>query len=122
MEVPGMGNDITLTNFTGSSSMRFYRIAEASCYPVINEVMTGTSASSTDEFVEIYNPCPYAMDLNGWKLVYRSASNVNPVSGPDSAILVTWTNVVIPAGGYLVYGGNGILVLTTEIWRVVWQV
>ena len=48
-------------------------------HPVINEVQTGGSSSTSDEFIEIYNPCALQVDLTGWKLVYRSASGVTDV-------------------------------------------
>ncbi len=83
-----------------------YEIASASfdvtwnrCAPVINEVQTA-GASAGDEFVEIHNPCGGSVDLTGWKLVYRSASNS---SGSDSTLLSLTQSIA--AGGYLLLGG-----------------
>ncbi len=83
-----------------------YEIASASfdvtwnrCAPVINEVQTA-GASAGDEFVEIHNPCIGSIDLTGWKLVYRSASNSG---GSDSTLLSLTQNIA--AGGYLLLGG-----------------
>jgi hypothetical protein len=55
-------------------------------------VAGGTAA---DEFVEIHNISSSSVDLNGYTLVYRSATGTTDVS------LVNWTaSTVIPAGGY----------------------
>ena len=87
-------------------------LAGTTCTPVINEVMTGVTGDARNEFVEIYNPCGVAIDLTGWKLVYRSAANQNPASGADSSTLFSWTAGTTPhtigasgASAYLVYGG-----------------
>jgi hypothetical protein len=76
------------------------------CAPRINEVQTaGTDATgaATDEFVEIYNPCPGAVDLTNWKLVYRSAGDN---SGSADSTLATFSAISLPAGGYLLIGGK----------------
>jgi Lamin Tail Domain len=78
------------------------------CHPLVNELMVGTAQQPTEEFVELYNPCQMNLPLNGWKLVYRSANNVNAVDAAgDSTLLFDFAakNVTLPAGGYLVYGG-----------------
>ncbi len=79
----------------------------AACHLVINEVQTGDSATATAEFVEVFNPCTSAISLNGWKLVYRAASNTSAASAGDSSTLYTWANDTLAAGGYRVYGGSG---------------
>ena len=40
----------------------------------VNELSTGTTGSAADEFVELYNPGSSAIDVSGWKVVYRSAA------------------------------------------------
>jgi Lamin Tail Domain len=75
------------------------------CHPVVNEVQTGSTQTGTEEFVEIYNSCPSAIALTGWKLVYRSVNDTAPAAGADSTVLVTWTAGSLPAGGYRVYAG-----------------
>ena len=77
------------------------------CTPRINEILTGTSAGDgglTEEFIEIYNPCGSAIDLTGWKVGYRSATNVSPPPPPDSTTLISFATT-IAAKGYLLYGG-----------------
>lgn len=70
------------------------------CHLVINEIMVGSSSSASDEFVEIYNPCSSAVDLSGWRLVYRSAS------GSTDIKLLDLSSLAIGAQGYLVLGGS----------------
>lgn len=59
------------------------------CYPVINEILTGTS-DTTAEFVEIYNPCYFPIDINGWDIAFygpfttqsdQLARKVSPFTG-----------------------------------------
>jgi hypothetical protein len=68
----------------------------------VNELSTGTSASASDEFVEIVNAGDAAVDLGGWKLVYRSASGSSDVT---LATLPAGTSLA--AGGFLLFGGSG---------------
>jgi len=51
--------------------------------------------TANDEFIEIHNTSSNSVDLNGYRLVYRSAAGVNDVA------FVNWsTSTIIPAGGY----------------------
>ncbi len=64
---------------------------------VISQFQTGGGGAGTfnDEFVEIHNSGPNPVDLNGYSLVYRSASGSNDV------LFINWTSTaVVPAGGY----------------------
>lgn len=72
------------------------------CHPVINEVVTGLAlpGSATDEFVELYNPCPSAISLSTWKIAYRSSA------GASESTLAALTGS-IPAGGYLFLASTG---------------
>ncbi|MDQ3179126.1 MAG: lamin tail domain-containing protein, partial [Acidobacteriota bacterium] len=50
---------------------------------------------SNDEFIELHNISSNGVDLNGYRLVYRSATGTNDVA------FVAWsTGTMIPAGGY----------------------
>jgi hypothetical protein len=80
---------------------------------VINEVLTGTVATSTEEFVEVFNPCSTAFNLDGWRLVYRSANNTTPANLGEGSPLVTLQGI-LPPGGYLVFGGPGYHVHSTS--------
>ncbi len=56
------------------------------------QVAGGTAA---DEFIEIHNISNANVDLNGHRVVYRSAAGTSDVS------LVSWsTSTIIPAGGF----------------------
>jgi len=48
--------------------------AEETTHAVISEVQTGTSASGTQEFIELYNPTDQDIALTGWTLEYKSAA------------------------------------------------
>jgi DNA/RNA endonuclease G (NUC1) len=75
------------TGETGASSM-------VSPNLVISQFQT-SGATAEDEFIEIHNTSTSSVDLNGYRLVYRSATGTNDIS------LAVWTtSVVIPAGGY----------------------
>lgn len=51
-------------------------------------------ATAADEFVELHNIGTTAVDLNGYRLVYRAAAGTSDVS------LTNWSaSTVIPAGG-----------------------
>jgi len=61
---------------------------------VISQFQTRGSAQE-DEFVELHNTSSTAVDLNAYRLVYRSANGISDVQ------LATWTTAtIIPAGGY----------------------
>ena len=58
-------------------------------------------ASAADEFIEIHNRSSSPVDLNGYNLVYRSAS------GTSDVLLVSWSaSTVISAGGYYLVGAT----------------
>jgi hypothetical protein len=68
---------------------------------VVDEFETGTTGAAGDEFVELLNAGSAAVDLSGFKLVYRSAagtSDVTLATIPDGTMLA--------AGGYYVLGGS----------------
>ncbi len=66
----------------------------------VNELVTATTASASDEFIEIYNPCFVPVSLAGFKLVYRSAPGVTDVA------LISWTTTTIQPRSYLLYVGS----------------
>ena len=65
---------------------------------VISQFQAGrASPNFEDEFVEIHNVSQAPIDLNGHRLVYRSASGQSDVASPFA---VWTTSTVIPPGGY----------------------
>jgi hypothetical protein len=61
-------------------------VTAAACHPVINELATGSAISPADEWIELYNPCDGAINVDGWTLVYRGSGTT---TGPDSTLLIT---------------------------------
>lgn len=71
--------------------------AVASPNIVISQFQTGGDGAGTfnDEFIELHNTSADNFDLNGFRLVYRSAGGINDVA------FVNWTSsTIIPPGGY----------------------
>jgi hypothetical protein len=66
---------------------------------VISQFQTAGGGAGTfnDEFVEIFNRGAQPVDLNGYRVVYRSATGSNDVAVP----FASWsTSTIIPPGGY----------------------
>ncbi len=83
------------------SEFQVQSLAEAaivSPHLVISQFQTGrASPNSNDEFVEIHNTSSNPIDLNGYRLVYRSQNGQNDVANP----FAVWTSsTIIPAGGF----------------------
>jgi hypothetical protein len=66
----------------------------SSCHLVVNELQTETTQAATEEFVEVYNPCSAAVTVDGFKLVYRSATNTNPRTSSDNSTLYTFSGSI----------------------------
>ena len=70
--------------------------ATLASHVVISEVQTGSAASASQEFVELYNPTPAAIALDGWRVEYRPATPTSSWTNRTSAGLVG----TIPSGGF----------------------
>ena len=68
---------------------------------VISEIATKGPGGPDDEFVELYNPTPSAVDLSGWSLQYRSATGSS-----FSVFKALPAGTTIAAHGYLLVGHN----------------
>lgn len=77
-------------------------VSAKSCGPVINELQTGSAASSADEWVELVNPCTTAIDVTGWTLVYRAATTTG---GTDSTLMYSLTGSM-PEGAFWLFAGQ----------------
>lgn len=64
---------------------------------VISQVQAGSAANANDEFVEIHNNGAAPIDLNGYRLVYRSATGTADVANPFA---VWTTSTIIQPGKY----------------------
>lgn len=69
---------------------------------VISQVQAGGAANANDEFIEIKNIGNAAVDLNGYRVVYRSASGTNDV-GP----MAIWsTSTILQPGQFYLIAAN----------------
>src|SRR5262249_22657367 len=80
--------------------MRVGGDAGPACHALINELQTAGNAGATDEFIELYNPCPGALDFTDVKLVYRSSAGVKDLTMLQFA-------GVFPSRATFVCGGDG---------------
>jgi hypothetical protein len=67
----------------------------------VNEVQTGTAHSAADEFVELSNTGTAAVDIGGWKVVYRSASGAS-----DTTLVTIPAGTSLAPGGFYLLGGS----------------
>ncbi|HEU0035539.1 MAG TPA: Ig-like domain-containing protein [Kofleriaceae bacterium] len=82
------------------------------CHPVINEVQSGSSASASEEWAEIYNPCTISIAVDGFTLVYRAASNTGTI---DTNLLINLVGTMAP-GEIRLYGGDAVPQPLTDTW------
>jgi Lamin Tail Domain len=68
----------------------------------VNEFSTGTTASATDEFVEIVNAGASTVDVGGYKLAYRSGAGTS-----DVALATVPDGTMLAAGAFYLLGGSG---------------
>lgn len=70
---------------------------------LISEVqITGGSGKTENDFVELYNPNNFQVNLNGYRLVKRTKT------GTSDTGIKSWTNdVYIPANGYYLWANSG---------------
>ena len=78
---------------------------------IISEIAwSGTKASTADEWIELYNPSNYPVDLTGWRLVAIDGSPdilLNGILPPDSFFLLERSNdnTVLDVEADLIYSG-----------------
>jgi hypothetical protein len=94
----GSGGGVTLTCVTSSGGGGG---GSGSTAIKVNEVQTGTSASASDEFVELYNAGSTSVDLSGWKVVYRSAAGTS-----DTTVATIPASTTLAAGGFYLLAGS----------------
>lgn len=63
---------------------------------VISEVLTGTSAQASQEFVELYNASDQPVAVDGWTIEYKSATSADAAS--------SWTKKATLVGTIKAYG------------------
>lgn len=99
------GHDGTVElSYDASGHAVFTCVAGGSAASVrLNEFATGTSASATDEFVEIVNAGSSSIDIGGYKLAYRSGagtSDVTLATIPDGTTLAAGAFYLLAGSGY----------------------
>ncbi len=72
------------------------RAATVADHVVISELQTGTTASASQEFVELYNPTDSDVALDNWTVEYKSAT------GSSWSKKATLTGIIVSHGFYLV--------------------
>lgn len=74
------------------------------CDVVISELAAGgnSTGGADDEFIELYNGGPSAIDLSGWKIQYRSASG-----GSYSTLETIPSGTALPAKSYFLFTSGG---------------
>jgi hypothetical protein len=94
---PSTSSTTTTSSSTTTTTLAVPEPPSPGC-PVVNEVMTGSMASASEELVEILNACPGPIALDGARLLYQSAS------GATQRTLVVWeAGAVLEPGARLVY-------------------
>ena len=77
--------------------------AAASPGPIkVNEFSTGITSAATNEFVEIYNAGTVAVDVSGYKVVYRSAAGSS-----DTTLATLPSGTSLAPGAFYLLGGSG---------------
>jgi hypothetical protein len=76
--------------------------ADMADYPVISELRFYETSGVNEEFVEIYNPANFAIDISGWSLQYKSRT------GTNWSVKATFEEGRhINANSFVLYGGIG---------------
>lgn len=92
---------MTHANFPYNASLLSRPFSGGTMPIVISEFQTAGFGGATDEFVEITNTGPSAVNIGGWVLVYRAAA------GTIDAVLYTFpAGTMLPAGGHLLGVGS----------------
>ncbi len=95
--------------FTGwraeaQNEVLFAEASLVSPHLVISQIQTagGGSNPANDEFIELHNTSSNPVDLNGYRVVYRSATGTNDVN------FAAWTSptIVAPGGYYLIVNSS----------------
>jgi hypothetical protein len=78
-----------------------FEVFSATNHIVISEVQIAGTSGVNEDFIELYNPTGSAYDLNGHRLVKRTAS------GTTDAAIKSWTSeTLIPSHGYYLWANS----------------
>jgi Lamin Tail Domain/Collagen triple helix repeat (20 copies) len=90
----GTGNEATIVCSVGGGG------GPASAVRV-NEVMTGMTGAAANEFVELVNAGSEAVDVGGYRVVYRSAAGTS-----DTLLGALPAGTILAPGGHYLLGGS----------------
>lgn len=78
--------------------------AETAAAPLIisGVQITGGPGKAAEDFIELFNPNPFAVDLNGYRLVKRTATGSN-----DTAIKTWSSETLLPAHSFYLWANAG---------------
>lgn len=86
------------------------RVQAASIF-VISEIQTASTASASDEYIQISNTSAYEVDISGWRLEYFSA-NPKSFSAPSRTIKLSGK---VTAGADFIAASNGYMADSANI-------
>jgi hypothetical protein len=98
----GRNGTVTLTYDASAQAVFTCTAAPGEATVRVNEFATGTSASATDEFVELANAGASPADLSGFKLAYRSGAGASDVS-----LATIPEGTTLAPGAFYLFGGSG---------------
>lgn len=98
----GRNGTVTLTYDTSAHAVFACTATVGDATVRVNEFSTGTTASATDEFVEIFNAGASPAGVGGYKLVYRSGAGTS-----DVALATIPDGTMLAAGAFYLFGGSG---------------
>ncbi len=69
---------------------------------VFSEILAGVAGNNNHDFIELYNPGPQPVDLQGWSLWYRLSDDEEP------QLVYRWAQrAVVPPGGHYLLAHQG---------------
>jgi large repetitive protein len=90
--------------YAGVTKQASLTVAEPQGHVVISEIAGQGLTVNGDDYIELYNPTNAAVDITGWKLLYRTASTTSTTV--NYSVLATLPNATIKAHGYYLVAAN----------------
>jgi predicted extracellular nuclease len=91
----------SLTTLCLISFIKTRQVLSATTHLVISEVQIAGSGRVNEDFIEIYNPTSSNVDLDGYRIVKRTASGTS-----DSSIKSWNSETIIPAHGHYLWANS----------------
>ncbi|HOL47275.1 MAG TPA: lamin tail domain-containing protein, partial [bacterium] len=100
----GNTSPITFSNVSAKTSIEF------TDHIVISEVKYEGVGSANDEFIELYNPAPYDINISGWVIKKKSGTGTT-----ETTIKTISSNKIIKSFGYFLIANTGFAQINTII-------